>query len=122
MHAYLAYSIAQTDAHLVESIGRVIQQAGTPVEYWMPNHTLTYSFDKVAKSSLFVGVLTASSNVKSVLQLYENAKRLGIMALLLAEKSIHLPSKTAKEANVLVFQRFQPQHPIRFVETKLSWR
>ena len=122
MPAYIAYSISQTDAHMVEELGGVIQKAGMPVEYWHEHQGLTYAFDKVARSNLYVGVITGAANVKTVLQLYENAKRLGIMAMLLVERSVHLPAKTAREPNVMVFQRYGPVNPIRFVEMKLFRR
>lgn len=119
MYAYIVYSITQNDAHIVEELGQVIQRTGVPVEYWHEHQGLTIAFDKVARSQLFLGVLTASANTKTVLQLYENAKRLGIMAMLLVEKSVNLPSKTSREPNVISFQRFGPVNPIRMVEMKL---
>ena len=119
MYAYIAYSIHQPDASIVERLGEMIRRTEVPVEYWHEHQGVQYAFEKVAKARLFLGVITTSTHLRTVTQLYENAKRLGIMSMLLVEKSVNLPSKFTREPNVLTFQRFGPQNPIRMVEMRL---
>ena len=122
MYAYIGYSIPQTDAHMVEELGRVIERTGLTVEFWHEHQGLQYAFDKVAGSQLFLVLLTSSSKSRTMIQLYENAKRLSIMAMLLVEKTVSLPSKISNDPNVISFHRYAPVNPIRLVELKLFGR
>ena len=119
MYAYIGYSIPQTDAHMVEELGKVVERTGLSVEYWHEHQGLQYAFDKVAGCQLFLVLLTSPSKSKTMSQLYENAKRLGIMAMLLVEKSVSLHSNLSNDPNVISFRRYGSVNPIRSVELKL---
>lgn len=123
MHAYLCYSIAKQDAHMVYELGGVIEQSGSLVEYHHANPDYPkgqHAYDEVASSRLYVGFVTGGSQKDLVLQLWQYAKAQGIPAVLLAEKGITLPSAIARNPDVHVFNRYMPENPIRFIQLWVS--
>lgn len=121
-HVYIAHSIRSSDSHLVYAIGDVVGRQGLPVEYWYEHQGQQYAYDMVSGAQLFVGLIASSAQLKTVYQLYEYAQRMQVPTMLLAERGVNLPSKVARNPNVLIFQRSMPQNPIQFVEMYFSRR
>lgn len=125
MNAYLAYSISDRDAHMVYELGDVLQNAGMQVHYHHdhPDHPKgQHAYDAVLGCKMFVGLITAKKDFKLVVQLWEYAQRYGLPAVLLIEDNQNVPSSVSRNPNVMVFKRFAPQNPIRFVEMWVSRR
>ena len=119
MNAYIAYSVPNSDAHMVHELAGVLQNSGMEVSYFHdhPEHPRgQHAYDEVLGVSMFVGLMTGRQQHKIVIQLWEYAQRYGIPAVLLVEDTQNLPSRIARDPNVMVFKRFAPQNPIRFVE------
>lgn len=120
--AFIPYSIAETDAHLVYEVGDLLKQQGFDVEYnWDPSNSQRV-YDEVAGCNFFVGMVTHPRHLRQVMQLWQFAMAQGIPAYLIVEDKITMPSGFAKHKQVHMFRRFMPQHPVRFVEALFSHR
>ncbi|MEM7035498.1 MAG: hypothetical protein AAF570_00885 [Bacteroidota bacterium] len=121
-YAFIAHSIKESDAHMVYELGSVVENQGLPPEYWYEHQGTQYAFDKVQGSNLYIGLITSARHVNTVIQLWQYARSQGLSALLMVERGINLPSAVSRDPNVLVFRRFAPENPIRFVEMYFSMR
>jgi hypothetical protein len=125
MHAYLMYSIPESDAHLVRELGGVIEGSGMLVEYHYAHPDFRkgqHAYDEVANSKMFVGLITGGSQKKLVLELFQYARSQGIPATLMVEKGNQVPAAIRRDPNVLVFSRYMPENPIRFIQMWVSRR
>jgi hypothetical protein len=122
--AYVAYSILQTDAHMVYELGGVLEQVGCEVTYHYdhPEHLAMqqHAYDEVAESMMFVGLITTSHGLKSVLNLYQFARNRGIPCMVLKDSGVHLPGNFNGDRNIVTFRKFMPESPIRQVELWIS--
>ena len=123
MHAFIAYSIPQSDAHMVYELGELMERQGYTAVYNadLPSEpTRQRTYDEVAVSGIFVALVTAGNKVAHVIQLWQYARSQGIPAVILREQGINLPSNIAADRNVITFRRFMPENPIKFVEVWMS--
>ena len=123
MQAFVTYSIPESDAHMVYELGGLLEQQGYSIEYNYkhPEHPNgQHSFDAIAVSGMFVGLITAHRDSKSVIQFWQYAKSQGIPAVILAEDKMNLPGSLAKDPDVIIFRRFMPENPIKYIEIWVS--
>jgi hypothetical protein len=121
--AFIAYSIPDSDAHMVYELGKLMEQQGYTAVYAYdhPEHPMgQHSFDEIAVSMMFVGLLTHPRQVKTVVQLWQYARSQGIPAMILCENTINLPVNIARDPNVITFRRFMPENPIKYIEIWMS--
>ncbi|MEM1000415.1 MAG: hypothetical protein AAGN35_25405 [Bacteroidota bacterium] len=125
MHAYLMYSIVESDAHMVHELARVVEGTGLLVEYHYvhPDHPKgQHAYDEVARAQMFVGLITSNNDKGLVLQLFQYAKAQGTPATLLVEKGNVIPAAIKRDPDVMVFSRYMPANPIRYIEMWVSQR
>jgi hypothetical protein len=117
--AFIAYSIAQTDAHMVEELGDLVASQGFTAEYDYPNpaHALRqHAFDQIAVSGLFVGLITAGTKAQQVLQLWQYARSQNVPAVVLLLEGVSVLGSVARHPDIITFKRFMPENPVRFIE------
>jgi hypothetical protein len=122
-HAFIAYSIQQTDAHMVYELGELLEKQGMTAvyNYDHPEHPRgQHSYDEVAQSTLFVGLITAGSKAAQVIQLWQYARSQGIPAIVLLLEGVSVHSSVSRHPDVVKFKRFMAENPIRFVEIWMS--
>lgn len=122
-HAFIAYSIQQTDAHMVYELGELVEKQGMTAvyNYDHPEHPRgQHAYDEVAQSTLFVGLITASSKAAQVIQLWQYARSQGIPAIVLLLEGVSVHSTVARHPDVVKFKRFMAENPIRYVEIWMS--
>jgi hypothetical protein len=122
-HAFIAYSIQQTDAHMVYELGDLVEKQGfTAVyNYDHPEHTMgQHAYDEVAVSGLFVGLITAGNKAAQVLQLWQYARSQGIPSVVLLMEGVSVQGAVARHPDIIVFKRFMAENPIRFIEMWMS--
>jgi|GEM_PF-6577715 hypothetical protein len=120
--AFIPYSIAETDAHLVYEIGDLLKKQGFEVEYNWDMHNGQQVYDEVAQSQFFVGMVTHPRYQKQVTQLWQYALSQHIPAYLIVEDKIALPGTIKQHPSIHVFRRYLPQNPVRFIEAHFSHR
>jgi hypothetical protein len=120
---FVAYSIRETDAHMVYELGGLMEQQGyTPYyQHTHPEHPRgQHSYDQVALSMFFVGLVTTSMQANMVLQLWQYARSQGIPAVVLIEEGITIHSSLARSSDIIRFRRFMPENPIKYIELWMS--
>jgi hypothetical protein len=123
MHAFIAYSIPQSDAHMVYELGELMERQGYTAVYNadLPSEaTRQRTYDEVAVSGMFLGLITAGTKATHVVQLWQYARSQGIPAVILREQGISLAGNIAADRNVITFRRFMPENPIKYVEVWMS--
>jgi hypothetical protein len=113
--AFIPYSIADTDAHMVYALGDQLTKQGYEVEYNWDQTNSQRVFDEVAASSFFVGLVTHPRYYKQVVQLWQYAMSQRIPAYLLIEDKMPI-ANLGKHKEVHVFRRNMPETPVRFIE------
>lgn len=122
-HAFIAYSIPQSDAHMVYELGDLMEKVGYTAiyNYDHPDHPKgQHMYDEVAVSGMFIGLLTSSVNWQQVMQLYQYAKGQRIPAVVLKETGVNLPGSFSRDPDIITFRRFMPENPIRRIELWVS--
>ena len=122
-HAFIAYSIPQSDAHMVYELGGLMEQQGNTAvyNYDHPDHPKgQHMYDEVAVSGIFVGLITSQINWQQVVQLWQYARSQGIPAVILRENGVNLPGNISRDPNIITFRRFMPENPIRYIEVWMS--
>lgn len=122
-NAFIAYSIPQSDAHMVYELGALMEKVGyTAVyNYDHPDHPKgQHMYDEVAVSGMFIGLLTSSVNWQQVIQLFQYAKSQRIPAVILRENGVNLPGNIARDPDIITFRRFMPENPIQRIELWVS--
>ncbi len=118
--AFIAYSIAQTDAHMVYELGELMEQQGYTAVYNQDHYNAQYMYDQIAVSGMFLGLLTSGGKTPLVLQLWQYARSQGIPSVILREEGVHVPSNFTRDPNFITFRRFMPENPIKFIEIWMS--
>ncbi len=123
MNAFIAYSIPQSDAHMVYELGDLMERQGYTALYNadLPSQAAGQrTYDEIATSGMFLGLLTNSSKAPQLVQLWQYARSQGIPAVILREEGVNLPGPIARDPNVITFRRFMPENPIKFIEIWMS--
>jgi hypothetical protein len=120
MNAFIAYSIPQSDAHMVYELGDLMEQQGYTAVYNQDHYAAQYMYDEVAVAGIFLGLLTNGSKATQVLQLWQYARGQGIPAVILREEGVSMPANLVRDPNVITFRRFMPENPIKYVELWVS--
>lgn len=122
-HAFIAYSIAQSDAHMVYELGNLVEKQGFEAiySYDHPDHPRgQHLFDEIAVSGLFVGLVTSGINSTQVIQLWQYARSQRIPAVILREQGVNLPGEVSRNPDVITFRRYMPENPIQRIELWVS--
>lgn len=121
--AFIAYSIPQSDAHMVYELGALMEQQGYTVVYNYPHPEHPkgqHMYDEVAVSGMFIGLITSQINWQQVIQLWQYAKSQRIPAVILKEDKINLPGNIARDPDIITYRRFMPENPIQRIELWVS--
>ena len=121
--AFIAYSIPQSDAHMVYELGELMERQGYTVvyNYDHPDHPNgQHMYDEVAVSGMFVGLITSQIKWQQVIQLWQYAKSQRIPAVILKEDKINLPGNFSRDPDIITYRRFMPENPIQRIELWVS--
>lgn len=124
MKVFISYSLNDTEQYILSILAKKLKEQGYVISTGynlMPGFQNNQNLSQIDASHLFIGILSGYGNAKlNVVQEWQHAKSKKIPALLLVENNIVLTPQSGADANVIRFDRNNPEPSIETVRNKIN--
>ena len=123
MRAFISYSLNNSEEYIITILSRVLNTKGYIISssYYSHQHGVGSNQLQLTKSNLFIGIVTVKGNENErVIADWRQANKNKIPALLLVENRVKLSESLKRNANVLTFNRLNPELAINVIKNKIT--